>query len=122
MGHDGHAGHDDHDAIVDAAKTEVKIVAWKGASLPTQSEVEARLHQEGYESFRWYDVPGAAYPKHRHSADECIWVLQGEITFKVGNESYALKAGDRIYLPAHTPHTAEVPKIAGVTYLVGQKV
>lgn len=114
-------GHSGHDAASGAIAEAVKVVSWVGASLPTQSEIEARLHQEGYESFRWYDVPGASYPKHRHSEHECIWVLQGEISFKVNEETYPLKAGDRIYLPANTPHTAEVPRIAGVTYLVGQK-
>ena len=87
----------------------------------SEEEAEARLHQEGYESFRWYDVPGTKYPKHRHKADECIWVLKGEITFVVGDESFLLKEGDRLYLPAGTSHTANANPVTGVTYLVGQK-
>jgi quercetin dioxygenase-like cupin family protein len=98
----------------------IRVVPLSG-NIPSEQEAEARLHQEGYESFRWYDVPGACYPNHRHGYDECIWVLKGEITFKITDQDYQLKAGDRIYVPAKVPHTAEVPPNAGVTYLVGQK-
>ena len=87
----------------------------------TEDEAEARLHQEGYESFRWYDVPGSSYPRHRHSDDECIWILKGEITFAVGDQEFKLGPGDRLYLKAETPHTAQVPLTAGVTYLVGRR-
>jgi quercetin dioxygenase-like cupin family protein len=43
------------------------------------------------------------------------------MTFKVIDQTFVLKAGDRIYLPAKTPHEVLVPADAGVTYLVGQK-
>ena len=99
---------------------DVRVIPLSG-NVPSESEAEARLHQEGYESFRWYDVPGACYPKHRHEYDECIWVLKGEMSFAVGDRDIHLKAGDRMYLPARTPHTSKVPSDAGVTYLVGQK-
>ena len=98
----------------------IRVVPAAGP-IPSEEEAEARLHREGYESFRWYDVPGACYPKHRHEEDECIWVLKGEITFKVAEQEFLLKPGDRLYLPAKTPHTAQVPKQTGVTYLVGQR-
>jgi quercetin dioxygenase-like cupin family protein len=91
-----------------------------GAPVPSEQEAEARLHREGYESFRWYDVPGASYPTHRHHYDECIWVLKGEMSFKIGDTEFKLKPGDRLYLPAKIPHTAIVPNDEGVTYLVGE--
>ncbi|HUP56777.1 MAG TPA: cupin domain-containing protein [Bdellovibrionota bacterium] len=87
----------------------------------TQDEVEARLHREGFDAFKWYDVPGANYPSHRHSQDECIWVLKGEIHFEIREQVFELRAGDRLYLPAGMPHTASVPRSAGVTYLIGRR-
>jgi quercetin dioxygenase-like cupin family protein len=89
-------------------------------NIPSEQEAEARLHQEGYDTFRWHDVPGTTYPRHQHTYDECIWVLKGEITFKIGESEFKLQSGDRLYLPAKTPHTASVPTDAGVTYLVGE--
>ncbi len=99
----------------------MRIVRWERKDLPSQEEAEARLHQEGYESFKWYDVPGACYREHTHEQDECIWVLKGELIFEIEKKIYSLKGGDRLYLPAHLPHTAQVSKNGSVTYLVGQK-
>ena len=98
-----------------------RIEKWPKDAPPSEQEAEAFLRKEGYETYRWYDVPGATYPKHQHFHDECIWILQGEITFAIHGKDYALKAGDRIYLNARTAHTATVPAHAGVTYLVGEK-
>lgn len=91
-------------------QTELKIIRGSAAGL-TQDEAEARLHREGFDAFRWYDVPGAHYPPHRHSQDECVWVLKGEIHFEIQGQTFELRAGDRLYLPAGAPHTARVPKI-----------
>ena len=106
---------------VQPGKSKIRVLRWEKPSPVSQEEAEANLHKEGYESFCWYDVPGVQYPKHRHGLDECLWILRGEIHVTLDDQTYVLKAGDRIYLPAHTPHVAEVPNSNGVTYLVGQK-
>lgn len=100
---------------------EIKHVRWNKPSPPTEEEAEALLHKEGYDSFRWHDVPGASYPRHLHAHDECLWVLRGTIVFHVRNQEFRLQPGDRLYLPSNTIHTAEVPTTGSVTYLVGQK-
>ncbi len=93
----------------------------------SEVEAEARLHQEGYESFRWHDVPGVVYPRHRHEQDECLWVLEGVLDIALTDapsQTIRLQPGDRIYLPARFPHRASTPADSspnGVTYLVGQK-
>jgi quercetin dioxygenase-like cupin family protein len=98
-----------------------EVVAWGRPGAPTEQEAEARLSQEGYESFVWNDLAGQTYPRHRHDVDECLWVLKGEMTFTVDGKDYVLKAGDRLYLPSGTPHTASVPSSTPVTYIVGQR-
>ncbi len=104
------------------AKPQVKVVLKeKEEPPPTQQEAEARLHQEGYEVFCWMDVPGVVYPRHHHVEDECLWVIDGEISFRVEGKTFLLEAGDRIYLPSDTSHTAEASKAKPVTYLVGRK-
>lgn len=100
----------------------MKLVHWNGPALPTEEEAEAKLHKEGYTSFKWYDVPGVTYPPHRHAKDECLWVLRGELVVEIEGQEFHLKPGDRFYLPAKTSHTARVPNSASVTYLVGQKI
>lgn len=102
--------------------SEARVVKWTEKTPPSEQEAEARLRTEGYESFKWHDVPGANYPRHRHVHDECIWVLSGVLIFDIDGRRHRLEAGDRLYLPSRLPHTAEVPDDAAVTYLVGQKV
>ncbi len=106
------------------------MIRWDRSDPPTQEEAEARLRTEGYEAFCWNDVPGMSYPRHRHEYDECLWVLRGElmITIEPGGLlpenvpcEYRLLAGDRLYLPARTPHTARAEATTGVTYLVGSR-
>lgn len=99
----------------------VPVSDLEGKSPPSQEEAEAKLHQEGFDSYCWHDVPGTSYPRHQHAYDECLWILKGEITFDTKEGAYPLKPGDRLYIPAGTAHSAIVPSKQGVTYLVGQK-
>ena len=104
------------------SENNIRILKWEKPIPLTQEEAEARLHQEGYSSFCWYDVPGANYPKHKHSYDECLWILKGEMHFSTQEGTFILGHGDRIYLPASVSHTVEIPAKQGVTFLVGQKL
>lgn len=48
---------------------------------------------------------GAEPPVHVHTReDEFFYVLEGEITFKVGEEIVDAPAGSFVYAPRHTPH------------------
>ena len=105
-----------------AGPFEISLARWdENRPCPSVEEVEARLHLEGYESFQWYDVPGAKYPKHKHQYDECLWIIRGELVITFEHQSLSLKNGDRIYLPAHAPHQLNISEHASATYVVGQK-
>ncbi len=99
----------------------IKIITWDSNAKITQEEAEARLHTEGYRAFRWHDVPGSAYPRHKHETDDCFWVINGEVVFTVEDTQYKLKSGDRLYIPARILHSSEVSSATGATYLVGEK-
>jgi len=106
----------------------VRVVRNERDQVASEVEAEAKLHQEGYESFKWHDVPGAVYPRHRHEEDECLWILEGTLEIELTQDppqKVLLSPGDRIYLPAKAPHRARIPAETispdGVTYLVGQK-
>jgi quercetin dioxygenase-like cupin family protein len=48
---------------------------------------------------------GRGTPLHVHpSQDEIFYVLEGNYRFKVGEDKYALSAGDSIFLPRAVPH------------------
>ena len=65
-------------------------------------------------------MPDARYPPHAHDHDESIRVVSGEIAFGVEGQSWRLRPGDRLMLPAGTVHTAEAGP-EGATYLIGER-
>lgn len=67
--------------------------------------------------------PGTAFGKHNHPGEEVIYVLEGELEYQVENNTpVILKAGDVLFIPAGTIHSAKnTGKVKGVelaTYIV----
>jgi quercetin dioxygenase-like cupin family protein len=67
--------------------------------------------------------PGYVSPKHTHPGEEIIYVLEGTLEYQVeGKPSITLKAGDVLFVPAGTIHSAKnVGSINGAelaTYVV----
>jgi quercetin dioxygenase-like cupin family protein len=48
-----------------------------------------------------------AFPKHSHPGEEIIYVLEGSLEYEVeGKPPVTLKAGDVLFIPAGTVHSA----------------
>jgi quercetin dioxygenase-like cupin family protein len=101
-------------------RMQLAVIPWDGTGRPGESALRARLEGEGFSVFRWHDGPGAEYAPHAHDHDESIIVVDGEITFGVGDRALCLGPGDRLMLPAGTVHTASTGA-AGATYLIGER-
>jgi len=53
--------------------------------------------------------PGIATPLHRHTREaEAFFLLDGTMTYRAGEETFRLAAGDFLYLPAGIPHAFRV--------------
>jgi quercetin dioxygenase-like cupin family protein len=51
------------------------------------------------------EPPGMESPLHvHHREDEAFWILQGDATFKVGDEVIEVHAGDYVFGPRDVPH------------------
>ena len=85
----------------------VKITRWEKGEVPEQAALVSDMKAEGLVPYLEDDEPGHYYESHVHPNDEVLVVVSGEITFGVGEESWVLRAGDRLDLPANTPHWAE---------------
>jgi quercetin dioxygenase-like cupin family protein len=73
------------------------------------ADVEASLRAEADHCYRWSNGAGATYAVHRHPYRKILYVEQGSITFTPeGTPPVQLRAGDRLDLPAETPHGAVV--------------
>src|SRR5262245_21690342 len=50
--------------------------------------------------------PGNGPPTHiHHSEYEQFYILEGELTFQVGDQTFQVSAGDFIHIPRGTPHS-----------------
>jgi quercetin dioxygenase-like cupin family protein len=53
--------------------------------------------------------PGFAGPLHvHHREDEAFWILEGDVTFEVGDSTIEAHAGDYAFGPRHIPHRYDV--------------
>jgi quercetin dioxygenase-like cupin family protein len=51
------------------------------------------------------EPPGAEAPLHvHHRDDEAFWILDGEVTFEVGDATIEATAGDYVFGPRDIPH------------------
>jgi quercetin dioxygenase-like cupin family protein len=49
--------------------------------------------------------PGSEAPLHvHHRDDEAFWILEGEVTFEVGDATIEARAGDYVFAPRDIPH------------------
>jgi quercetin dioxygenase-like cupin family protein len=68
-------------------------------------------------------APGVAFGNHTHPGEEIIYVLDGSLEYQVeGKAPVTLKAGDVLFIPAGTVHSARnVGSVTGselATYIV----
>ncbi len=53
--------------------------------------------------------PGVEAPPHvRHRYDEGFWILEGDVTFEVGETTIEAGAGDYVFGPRNIPHRYKV--------------
>jgi len=51
--------------------------------------------------------PGYIAPMHTHPGEEIIYVIEGTLEYEIGGKVTRVKAGDVLFVPAGTPHTAK---------------
>jgi len=89
--------------------SDVRVEKWRRGDGPLSERRLMRvMEMEGYEVLVYTYRAGTVFPPHAHARPKCDAVLEGTLRVSVGDGSWDLAAGDRIYLPAGTRHAAEV--------------
>jgi quercetin dioxygenase-like cupin family protein len=57
-------------------------------------------------------------PLHHHDFDEAFYVLDGELTFALGDERFTRRAGELAFAPRGVTHTLAERSGAGARYLL----
>lgn len=68
-----------------------------------------------------YDTPFRVHEQHHHAVDETLHIIHGEITFEYGATTVTCSAGDRLILPAMTPHRSKAGK-DGCLYAIATRI
>jgi quercetin dioxygenase-like cupin family protein len=98
----------------------IRVQKWERPAGQLQlGALRRQLETEGMRTAWYSEVPGIVFPEHQHTFDESRWVLSGYLHVEAGGERYALGPGDRIDLPAHTPHRVQVLGLTPVVYVTG---
>jgi quercetin dioxygenase-like cupin family protein len=53
---------------------------------------------------RFIMEPGGGMPPHTNTVEHEQYVLRGQATIGIGNDTVAVRAGSVLYIPAGTPH------------------
>lgn len=51
-------------------------------------------------------APGVTFPDHSHPGEEIIYVLEGSFEYRVAGRSVTVGAGEVLFIPAGTVHSA----------------
>jgi quercetin dioxygenase-like cupin family protein len=101
----------------------MKLTRWNKETAPSLEALRGALAGEGFSSYEWTDPAGTVYSVHEHEFAEVRIVLRGKM--RVGlpdtGEEIILGPGDRLDLPAHMPHWADVSDEGPVLYLCASK-
>lgn len=83
---------------------------------PVLLAAQQAFAREGLVPHAWSNSPGFVYGEHTHDYHKVLICVAGSITFRTPAEEIPLGPGQRLDLPAGTPHRAEVGP-GGVTCL-----
>jgi len=101
---------------------DARLDRWDSSDGPlTEKRMMGLMESEGYEVASYAYREGTVFPPHEHSQDKCDAVLEGVLRVTVGEETYDLGPGDRLYLPAGTRHSAQVVGSTTVLSLDGTR-
>jgi len=99
----------------------LRLTRWNKETVPSLEALRVALAGEGLQISEWVDPPGTVYPVHILGYSEVRWVIRGQlrIGFPESGEEFTLGPGDRLDIPAETPHWIDVDSSFPVIYLIG---
>jgi quercetin dioxygenase-like cupin family protein len=101
----------------------MRLTRWNKETAPSLEALRGALTGEGLAVSEWSDPAGTVYPVHAHEYPEVRVVVRGQLRIGLPEtgEEFILAAGDRLDLPANTPHWADVDGPVPVVYLSASK-
>ena len=77
--------------------------------VPSRSEIEASMRQEGLDPHGWANEPSYRYGWHQHGYHKVLYCVSGGIVFHTRTDGdLELRPGDRLDVEPGTEHAATV--------------
>lgn len=99
----------------------IDVIRWARPRKPTLEDLKKILAGEGLASELYSDVPGTKYGRHKHDFDDFVVIVAGKMQLEIEGHKWLMKPGDRLNIPANTPHWAQVVGREEVKYLSAAK-
>jgi quercetin dioxygenase-like cupin family protein len=74
----------------------------------SEHALRKKIESKGYRVSRYVYSPGTMFPPHTHEVDKIDAVVSGKFCIRMHNQEILLVAGDCLYVPNGTVHSAEV--------------
>jgi quercetin dioxygenase-like cupin family protein len=95
----------------------IDVVRWVRPTPPALEELQQWLRSEGRLAELFADPPGMKYGRHKHDFDDFVVVVTGRMVIATDRHEWILNPGDRLDIPAHTVHSAQMLGNDEVSYL-----
>lgn len=76
--------------------------------LLSEKSLRKKIEAKGFSVSKYHYPPGTYFPDHTHEVDKIDAVLSGKFRMKMLGQEVILEAGDMLYVPKGTVHSAEV--------------
>lgn len=74
----------------------------------SREEIKKAFADEGLSPPSWSNGANYFYHEHSHDYDKVLYCVHGEVTFHLKDGDVVLHPGQRVDIPAGTPHAATV--------------
>lgn len=74
----------------------------------SEAAMREKLERMSYSTRVYQYPPGTRFDEHSHSVDKIDGVLSGRFRIEMEGRAVVLRAGDLVWVPKGTPHSAEV--------------
>ncbi|HKY70912.1 MAG TPA: cupin domain-containing protein [Nitrospira sp.] len=83
--------------------------------------IRADWQSRGFSCDVWTDPPGQTWEDYRHTVDEVVMILEGDVEFEIGAHIFRPSVGEELYIPAGIVHSVRNTGKTTSRWLYGYK-
>jgi mannose-6-phosphate isomerase-like protein (cupin superfamily) len=83
--------------------------------------VQSHWRSRGFTCDIWTDAPGQTWEDYRHSVDEVVMVLEGDVEFEIDGHVLRPSVGEELFIPARALHSVRNRGTTTSRWLYGYK-